>query len=125
VISCYRVDLPRQRRQFPPPPKLSIATSFYKDMRSTTYSIAFSSALVYDGVVSSELSTESSFNFMSERDAVNADYRQISEKGNSLKQMLENSENVRITSAKGTDLTFSLAGRSAIVDAGIVAKLRT
>jgi len=53
-------------------------------------------------------------------DGVNADYGQISEKGNSLKQMLEHSKTVRITSAKGTDLTFSLAGRSAVVDAGIV-----
>jgi len=53
-------------------------------------------------------------------DAVNADYRQISEKGNSLKQMLENSKKVRITSAKGTDLTFTLGGRPVSVDAGIV-----
>lgn len=53
-------------------------------------------------------------------DGVNADYRQISEKGNSLGQMLEHSKTVRITSAKGTDLTFSLAGRSVVVDAGMV-----
>ena len=53
-------------------------------------------------------------------DAVNADYGQISEEGNRLKQMLEASKTVRITSAKGTDLTFSLAGRPVVVDAGIV-----
>ena len=53
-------------------------------------------------------------------DAVNADYQQISEKGNSLKQMLEHSKTVQITSAKGTDLTFSLQGRPVAVDAGIV-----
>jgi aminopeptidase len=53
-------------------------------------------------------------------DAVDADYHQISDKGNSLKEMLEHSKNVHITSAKGTDLTFSLQGRTVIVDAGIV-----
>lgn len=53
-------------------------------------------------------------------DAVNADYRLISEKGNGLRQMLERSKTVRITSAKGTDLTFSLGGRTVVVDAGMV-----
>jgi aminopeptidase len=53
-------------------------------------------------------------------DAVNADYQQISEKGNKLKRMLENAKQVRITSTKGTDLTFSLEGRPVAVDAGIV-----
>ena len=52
-------------------------------------------------------------------DAVNADYQRISEKGNSLEQMLEHSKTVRITSAKGTDLTFSVQGRPVAVDAGI------
>lgn len=53
-------------------------------------------------------------------DAVDADYRQISEKGNKLKQMLESAKQVRITSTKGTDLTFSLEGRPVVVDAGIL-----
>lgn len=53
-------------------------------------------------------------------DAVNADYGQISDKGNQLKEMLEHSNRVRITSPKGTDLTFSLRDRPVIVDAGIV-----
>jgi leucyl aminopeptidase (aminopeptidase T) len=53
-------------------------------------------------------------------DAVSVDYRQISEKGNSLRQMLEQSKAVHISSANGTDLTFSLSGRSVAVDAGIV-----
>jgi aminopeptidase len=58
-------------------------------------------------------------------DAVSADYRQISDKGHSLAQMLEHARAVRITSAKGTDLTFSLAGRSAFVDAGIVTEQKS
>jgi aminopeptidase len=58
-------------------------------------------------------------------DAVNADYRQISDKGNQLKEMLEHSSKVRITSPTGTDLTFSLHGRPVIVDAGIVTQAKS
>lgn len=57
--------------------------------------------------------------------AVNADYRQISDKGNQLKEMLEHCSKVRITSGKGTDLTFSLHGRPVIVDAGIVTEAKS
>jgi aminopeptidase len=52
--------------------------------------------------------------------AVDADYQHIWDQGNTLKQMLATAKEVRITSAKGTDLRFSPGGREAIVDAGIV-----
>ena len=58
-------------------------------------------------------------------DAVNTDYREILEKGESLRRMLEHSKSVRITSAKGTDLTFSVDGRPVSVDAGIVTDEKT
>jgi aminopeptidase len=52
--------------------------------------------------------------------AVNADYEQIREKGNKLKQMLAHANQVRISSARGTDVTFSPGGREVVVDGGIV-----
>lgn len=58
-------------------------------------------------------------------DAVNADYRQISDKGNQLKEMLEHASKVHITSAQGTDLTFSVHGRPIVVDAGIVSEAKS
>ncbi len=53
-------------------------------------------------------------------DAINADYKQIAEKGNQLAKLLENAKNVRITSPSGTDLTVALGNRKAFVNAGIL-----
>src|SRR5256712_8228061 len=53
-------------------------------------------------------------------DAIAADYGQIHVQGDALRQTLERSHQVRVTSPEGTDLTFSVAGRPVIVDAGIV-----
>ncbi len=53
-------------------------------------------------------------------DAIGADYEQIHAQGEALKRILERSHQVRVTSPEGTDLTFSVAGRPVIVDAGIV-----
>jgi len=53
-------------------------------------------------------------------DAIAADYGQIHAQGEALRQTLDRSHQVRVTSPEGTDLTFSVAGRPVIVDAGIV-----
>ncbi len=53
-------------------------------------------------------------------DAINADYKQIAEKGNQLAKLLENAKSVRITSPSGTDLTVALGNRKAFVNAGIL-----
>ncbi len=52
-------------------------------------------------------------------DAVNADYKQISEKGNKLKNMLQGAKVVKIASPSGTDFTFSVGDRPIFVDDGI------
>jgi len=52
--------------------------------------------------------------------AVNADYRQISELGMKLKKLLEGATEVKVTTPSGTDLTFSVGNRHVFVDDGIV-----
>lgn len=52
--------------------------------------------------------------------AVNADYKQISEKGNTLKGILKGAKSVKVTSPAGTDFTFSVGDRPIFVDDGIV-----
>ncbi len=52
--------------------------------------------------------------------AVNADYKQISEKGSTLKAILKGAKSVRVTSPAGTDFTFSAGDRPIFVDDGIV-----
>lgn len=54
------------------------------------------------------------------REALNADYRMISEKGKTLKQILQGAKVVRVVSPDGTDFTFSIGDRPVIVDDGIV-----
>jgi aminopeptidase len=54
--------------------------------------------------------------------AVNADYKQISKKGDALKKLLQGAKNVRVTSPNGTDVTFSVGDRPIFVDDGIVTK---
>ena len=53
-------------------------------------------------------------------DAVNADYRSISAKGQELKRVLQGAKQVRVTSSAGTDVTFSVGDRPVFVDDGIV-----
>lgn len=53
-------------------------------------------------------------------DAINADYQKISETGNKIKQLLEHSKLVRITSPLGTDFTFQVGNRPVFVVDGIV-----
>jgi leucyl aminopeptidase (aminopeptidase T) len=53
-------------------------------------------------------------------DAVNADYKQISERGQQLKKILQGAKTVRVTSAQGTDFTFSVGDRTIFIDDGIV-----
>jgi aminopeptidase len=55
-------------------------------------------------------------------DAIGADYSQIAAMGDALLQRLRVAKKIRVTSANGTDLTFALAGRPVILDAGILAK---
>ncbi|MCK4829124.1 aminopeptidase, partial [bacterium] len=52
--------------------------------------------------------------------AVNADYRQISEKGSTLKGILKGAKSVRVTSPSGTDFTFSVGDRPIFVVDGIM-----
>jgi len=52
--------------------------------------------------------------------AVNADYKQISEKGNKLKKMLQGAKVVKVTSSNGTNFTFSVGERPIFVDDGII-----
>lgn len=53
-------------------------------------------------------------------DAINADYKAISATGNSLKQLLQNSKTVRVTTPSGTDFSFSIGQRPVFVGDGIV-----
>ncbi len=55
-------------------------------------------------------------------DAVNADYQQISAKGQEIKKLLLQSKQVRITSPSGTNLTFFVGSRPIIVSDGILSK---
>jgi aminopeptidase len=52
--------------------------------------------------------------------AVNADYRQISEKGSTLKSILKGAKSVRVASPAGTDFTFSVGDRPIFVVDGIM-----
>jgi aminopeptidase len=54
--------------------------------------------------------------------AIGADYAQIAATGNTLVARFRNGKKVHVTSSNGTDLTFELAGRPVILDAGILAK---
>jgi leucyl aminopeptidase (aminopeptidase T) len=53
-------------------------------------------------------------------DAINANYQEISEKGDQLAKMLESANSIRITSPSGTDITMALGKRTAFVNAGIL-----
>jgi len=55
-------------------------------------------------------------------DAVNADYRQIAEKGDQLKRMLQAAKQVRVTSPSGTDLSFAVGNRPVVVQGGVVSE---
>jgi len=53
-------------------------------------------------------------------DAVNADYGRISEQGAKIKKTLQAAKMIKITSATGTNLSFSVGDRTIFVDDGIV-----
>ncbi|HEX9973302.1 MAG TPA: aminopeptidase, partial [bacterium] len=53
-------------------------------------------------------------------DAVNADYQQISQSGNKIKNMLQGAKKVKVTSPGGTNFSFSIGERSIFVNDGIV-----
>jgi len=53
-------------------------------------------------------------------DAINADYKQIADKGEQLAKLLEKAKSVRITSSSGTDLTVELGNRKAFLNVGIL-----
>lgn len=53
-------------------------------------------------------------------DAMGADYKQIADKGEALKQKLKGAKKVRVTSPSGTDLTFEVGNRPVAVDDGVV-----
>jgi len=55
-------------------------------------------------------------------DAIDTDYDKIAMQAKKLEEMLLNSEEVKVTTPAGTDLTFSVAGRASIIDDGIVTK---
>jgi len=52
--------------------------------------------------------------------AINADYSEISAHGSALAELLEGADEVHITSPTGTDMRFSVGGRTVFVDDGIV-----
>ncbi|MGA9998414.1 MAG: aminopeptidase [Pyrinomonadaceae bacterium] len=53
-------------------------------------------------------------------DAIGADYKQVADKGNALKQKLQGAKKIHVTSPNGTDLTFEVGTRPVFVDDGIV-----
>jgi aminopeptidase len=53
-------------------------------------------------------------------EAVNADYKQISAKGEKIKAILQGAKKVKVTSAVGTNFSFAIADRVIFVDDGIV-----
>lgn len=53
-------------------------------------------------------------------DGINADYKTISATGNNLKQLLQNSKTVHVTTPSGTDFSFSIGQRPVFVGDGIV-----
>jgi leucyl aminopeptidase (aminopeptidase T) len=52
-------------------------------------------------------------------DAINADYKEISRKGNQVAKLLENAKVIRVTSPSGTDITMTVANRRAFVTAAV------
>jgi len=80
--------------------------------------------LVFIGYPTRELAAVNKLDFATYEkmhwDAVNADYKRISEKGQELKRVLQGAKKVRVTSPAGTDVTFSVGGRPVFVDDGIV-----
>jgi leucyl aminopeptidase (aminopeptidase T) len=52
--------------------------------------------------------------------AINANYQEISDKGDRLAKMLESANSIRITSPSGTDITMALGKRTAFVSAGLL-----
>lgn len=59
------------------------------------------------------------------REAMNADYKKISEIGQKIKKLLENSKLVRVTSSSGTDFTFKVGHRPIILRDGIITEQET
>jgi len=53
-------------------------------------------------------------------DAVNADYGRIAEQGAKIKKMLQGAKMIKVTSAEGTNFSFSVGSRPILVDDGIV-----
>jgi aminopeptidase len=53
-------------------------------------------------------------------DAMDTDYKQISDRGNALKQKLQGAKKVRVTSPSGTDVTFEMSTRPITVDDGLI-----
>jgi len=53
-------------------------------------------------------------------DAVNADYGRIAEQGAKIKKMLEGAKVIKVTSAKGTNFSFSVGSGTIIMNDGIV-----
>ncbi len=53
-------------------------------------------------------------------EAVDADYKQMSEKGNLLKNMLQGAKQIKVTSPSGTNFTFSAGDRQILIDDGII-----
>lgn len=80
--------------------------------------------LVFIGYPTRELAAINKLDFATYEkihwDAVNADYKKISEKGQELKRVLQGAKKVRVTSPAGTDLTFSVGERPVFVHDGIV-----
>lgn len=50
---------------------------------------------------------------------LNADYKRIAERSLNLKAVLDKGKHVRVTSAKGTDISFSIEGRDAYASKGL------
>jgi leucyl aminopeptidase (aminopeptidase T) len=51
-------------------------------------------------------------------DAINIDYKQLEEKAMKIKNILDNAEEIRITTEAGTDLTVGIKGKKAVINAG-------
>src|SRR3989454_4722450 len=52
--------------------------------------------------------------------AIGADYQRIAQQGDALRDMLQGTKSVHVTSPSGTDVTFAVEGRPAFVDEGVI-----
>lgn len=104
--------------------KMGAATAYNSDWYTRGRKAGLRGARVLLGYVSPERAQSYGFEYAPWRsmivEAGSADFGAISRKGHRLADLLSKEDEVRVTSANGTDLTFGLKGRAATCDDGIV-----